>query len=236
MKRLRPFFGYYGSKWRLAPTYVKPRYDTIIEPFAGSAGYSCMYPDRDIVLVDSNPIVILIWRYLIHASPERILALPDVPPKGVSTLDVSDAERALIGMWCSKAPSAPREYMVPWATEYPGSSWWGARIRKRIADQLPAIRHWTAHLGDYTDSSAVAALEGAPATWFVDPPYAGRPGRTYTHGSKPLDYRALAAWCLDLPGQVIVCEAVGASWLPFAHHAEIRGVARRGKEAIWIKE
>jgi hypothetical protein len=32
---LRPFWRYYGGKWRAAPRYPAPRYDTIIEPFAG---------------------------------------------------------------------------------------------------------------------------------------------------------------------------------------------------------
>ena len=35
---LRPFFGYYGGKWRDAVKhYPEPAFETIIEPFAGSA-------------------------------------------------------------------------------------------------------------------------------------------------------------------------------------------------------
>jgi hypothetical protein len=33
--RLRPFFSFYGGKWRIARHYPTPKYDIIIEPFAG---------------------------------------------------------------------------------------------------------------------------------------------------------------------------------------------------------
>jgi len=33
-------FSYFGSKARIGNKYPKPIYDTIIEPFAGAAGYS----------------------------------------------------------------------------------------------------------------------------------------------------------------------------------------------------
>lgn len=227
MKGLRPFFGYFGSKWRLAPTYPAPVFDRLIEPFAGSAGYACRHHTQSVVLCESNPVIADIWAYLIGASTSRILALPDVPEEGISALTgVSFAERALMGMWCSKAPSAPRNTMVPWAAKYPGSSWWGPRIRDRLARQVPAIRHWSVVQGSFED------LHPERATWFVDPPYQVR-GSTYTCGSKSIDYAALGAWCRTRPGQVIVCENEGATWLPFEAHTCIRGVSRRSTEAVW---
>jgi hypothetical protein len=39
-RTVRPFFSFFGSKWRVAPHYPAPERDLIIEPFAGSAGYS----------------------------------------------------------------------------------------------------------------------------------------------------------------------------------------------------
>jgi len=38
-------FSYYGSKSKLAQHYPTPKYDTIVEPFAGAAGYS-LYGDN----------------------------------------------------------------------------------------------------------------------------------------------------------------------------------------------
>ena len=75
---MRPFWKYYGGKWRLAPTYSKPRSDVIIEPFARSAGYSVRFNAPRVILIDSDPVVIAVWRYLIGASAIEINALPDI--------------------------------------------------------------------------------------------------------------------------------------------------------------
>lgn len=74
--KLKPFFTYFGGKYRLAPKYPKPLYGTIIEPFAGSAGYSLRYPDREIILNDLDPVISGIWEYLIKVKEDEILALP----------------------------------------------------------------------------------------------------------------------------------------------------------------
>lgn len=80
---LRPFFGYYGGKYRNARKhYPRPAYGTIVEPFAGSAGYSVRYPDRRVILCEKDPKVAAVWRYLLAVSPTEILAIPDVPLDG----------------------------------------------------------------------------------------------------------------------------------------------------------
>lgn len=48
--RLRPFFSYFGGKWRDTPRLPAPKHPTIIEPFAGSAGYALRHYTRDVVL------------------------------------------------------------------------------------------------------------------------------------------------------------------------------------------
>ena len=53
---LRPFFNFYGGKWRAAPHYPAPRYARVVEPFAGAAGYSTRHHDRDIVLDRIDPM------------------------------------------------------------------------------------------------------------------------------------------------------------------------------------
>src|SRR5690606_36487887 len=59
---LRPFFGYYGGKWRDTPKhYTAPKHDLIVEPFAGSAGYALRYYNRDVVLVERDPILVTVW-------------------------------------------------------------------------------------------------------------------------------------------------------------------------------
>lgn len=43
---LRPFFTYFGAKWRAAPHYPPPTHPTVIEPFAGAAGYALRHHTR----------------------------------------------------------------------------------------------------------------------------------------------------------------------------------------------
>ncbi len=38
MTDLKPFFCYFGGKWRAAPHYPTPKHAEIVEPFAGAAG------------------------------------------------------------------------------------------------------------------------------------------------------------------------------------------------------
>ncbi len=41
-------FSYYGSKSKIVKHYPPPEYDTIIEPFAGSARYALMYYNKNV--------------------------------------------------------------------------------------------------------------------------------------------------------------------------------------------
>ncbi len=199
---------YFGSKWRSALRYPVPKYATIIEPFAGGAGYSLRYPDHNIVLIDKDPIIISIWRYLQTVTPDEILALPDVDTS-VDDLDICQQARWLIGFWLNtgaRSCKTPSSWMRSGIN--PGS-FWGESLRRRIAAQVARIRHWEMHCNDY---AAIDVPE--PATWFVDPPYQML-GMYYRYNRKTIDYAALAEWCKTRPGQVIVCEQEGADWLPF---------------------
>jgi len=230
-KRLRPFFSYYGSKWRLAPRYPKPVHDTIIEPFAGSACYSLTYPERRVRLFDKSEHVVGTWRYLIGASEAEIRALPDIGPETlIDGLPIPQEAKWLIGWWANRATVSPRSKMSAWMRRdtLSQSNVWGTGARERIASQLHAIRHWTITQGDYRDATDIEA------TWVIDPPYQGRAGKQYVHGSDAIDYADLGAWCKSRPGQVIVCENVGADWLPFAPWRQTKGARKQSREAIWL--
>jgi hypothetical protein len=61
---LRPLFGFYGGKWRDADkNYPPPQYRTIVEPFAGSAGYSVRYAHLDVVLCDVDPAITAVCEF-----------------------------------------------------------------------------------------------------------------------------------------------------------------------------
>ena len=228
---VRPFFTYYGGKWRSAKGYPAPLYDTIIEPFAGSAGYSLRYHRRRVVLVDLNPVVAGVWRFLISSSSSDILALP-LLEKGaqVSDLAVCQEARWLIGFCCNKGTSQPRLSLSAWGRDPAmGDQFWGERVRAKVAAQVPLIKHWEILEGDYS------AAPNQDATWFIDPPYSSG-GEHYPKKIK--DYSRLASWCRSRRGQAIVCESLGADWLPFRRHARIKalGAGKRKKtsdEMIW---
>jgi hypothetical protein len=228
---VRLFFTYLGGKYRIAPLYPPPRHATIIEPFAGSAGYSLNFPDRDVVLVERDERVAAVWRYLLTAEPADIRALPLIGQGWATIDDLTDlplGARYLIGFWLSKATTAPRKSPSAWALSRPDCSYWGPAVRERIAVQVPRIRHWRLIEGDYTLAPDVEA------SWFVDPPYTVR-GHQYRHGPSSLDYPALASWCRTRAGQVVVCEGEGASWLPFVPLARIKAQRAPVSEWVWVR-
>jgi hypothetical protein len=218
---LRPFWRYYGGKWRAAPRYPAPQRDTIVEPFAGAAGYATRYHDRRVVLVDRSPIIAGIWRYLIAAKPAEVLAIPNLPEGGtVDDLPVCQEARWLVGYWLNGGSDHPCKTPSAWAREHgDGVHWvgWSDKARNRIASQVEAIRHWRIIEGDYTDAPDV------DATWFVDPPYQTSAGRRYRE--QPDDFDALGAWTLARRGQVIACDQVGADWLPWSGDIEVKGTS-----------
>jgi hypothetical protein len=233
---MRPFWRYYGAKWRIAPRYPAPRHRTIIEPFAGAAGYSLRYPDRDVVLVEKYHVIAEIWRWLIGADPAEIRAIPEVD----AVVDLPDwvpqPARWLVGFTMGQARMRPALHTSAGliARRRSGTRWaegWTAAARARVAAQVAAIRHWRVIEGDYT------AAPDVEASWFVDAPYRGRSGAPYVHHSGKLDYPTLARWCRARRGQTIVCEAAGADWLPFAPFGSVRGMSGApSREAIWWQD
>jgi len=230
-KTLRPFWAYYGGKWRAAPRYPAPIYSTIIEPFAGAAGYSLRYTDRNVILVERNPKVAATWRYLLRVSASEVRALPLMQPgQTVDDLAVCDEARWLIGWWVNKGATSPCKSPSAWMRQGShASSFWGEQIRERIASQVESIHHWRLIEGDYTEAPDIEA------TWFIDPPYI-KAGKHYP--TKVDSYHSLSDWCRTRKGQVMVCENEGAEWLPFKPLFSIKGnESRRGgkvsREALW---
>lgn len=229
---MRPFFSYFGSKYRLAKEYCpSPAYDTIVEPFAGSACFSIRHADRNVILYDKDPVVAGVWDYLIRVTPQEILSIPDIPPGG-STDDLHICQEAkwLVGFRLCASDSSPKK--KPGKRMRIGArpkNYWGAAIRELIASQVGAIRHWKIYNRSYVDCDVTQ-----PATWFVDPPYQEM-GKHYRCGSKDIDYAELGSWCQTLQGEVIVCENTGATWLPFRHFASTRTTrgGRMSNEAFW---
>lgn len=226
---LRPFFTFFGGKWRLAPKYPAPLYDTIVEPFAGSAGYSVRYNAPNVVLFDADPTIVGVWQYLIGVSEREVLALPDIAhDRTVDDYGLCPEARDFVGFWMNKAMTAPCNRPSKWLRSgiRPDSSW-GVSTRERIASQLGQIRHWQAINQPWYTAPDIEA------TWFIDPPYKVR-GSRYRFGSDLIDFDKLGEWCQARSGQVIACENEGADWLPFVPFADAKTArSNRSAEVVW---
>jgi len=233
MKTLRPFFSYFGSKWRLSGQMPEPSRLTIIEPFAGAAGYSLRHHQHHLVkLYDLDPVICSIWSYLIQAPESEILALPDFTGS-VDDLQVCQEAKHLIGFWLNKGCTVPKKTMSAWGRnpvhKAKPCNFWGPGVRQRIASQQKYIRHWT------IDQSSYADIPKVEATWHVDPPYQNQ-GKHYRCSAKNIDFAQLGKWCKSLPGQVMVCEQAGADWLPFQDLANAKSTKGISKEVLWTSE
>lgn len=228
-----PFWRYYGGKWRAAPHYPAPRHATIVEPFAGEAGYSLRYHDRQIILVEKYPVLAEMWRWLIAASAAEVIAIPTVEHVDDLPSWVPEGARYLVGFSMNDACVSPkrqlsagRKRLASMGRRFEG---WNENRREMTARQSQLIKHWTIMEGDYSQCPDVEA------TWFVDPPYNNKVGACYVHGPGAINYHDLGAWCRDRMGQVIVCENEGADWLDFHPFATLKaGINGKGsREVVW---
>jgi site-specific DNA-adenine methylase len=230
---LAPMLSYFGGKWRTALHYPPPRYDTIVEPFAGGAGFSLRYPHKKVILVDRDEKIAAVWQYLIKVKSSEILCLPLIRNgESVDDLPIGEEGRLLLGYWISHGSASPRKTPSAWMREASESSgFWGEAIRYRIARQVEYIRHWKMIHGDYTDAP------DHDATWFIDPPYQ-QAGKSYRYSSKKIDFDHLGDFCKTRSREVIACENAGADWLPFEPFRNVistNGKVRSGKskEVVW---
>ena len=216
MKPIGPFMKVFGSKWGASRKhrYPAPKHNTIYEPFAGGAGYSCTHYDKNVILRESCFELSKLWGWLINtAKPSDIAEIPILKP-GTNILEIGLTEgQALLAKWWQRTNN---HSTITWVT----SSWcnkpgqWTANTRARISEEVEAIKHWK--VGEHT----------GPCTVFCDPPYQFN----YRYGQPSLDYQALAKEmkaAKKIGSQVIVCEAVGKNgelpkYLPFKEsHSQV---------------
>jgi len=228
LPHLRPFFPFYGSKWNTARYYPAPRGPCVVEPFAGSAGYSTFYGVESAVLLDADPIIAGVWRYLMHVKRSEVLSLPLMEDleSSVDDFKLPEEARHLIGFWLNRGSATPKKRRTAFSARTErGQLVWGERARARIADQVERIRGW---------SVKAASYESAPwgDTTFVDPPYESK-GKFYRVRFEA--FASLSYWCRTRPGHTVVCENKGATWLPFQPLGKFKSTRGRSAEVLWTK-
>jgi len=204
-------FKYFGSKRRLAPTYQPPHHDLIVEPFAGAAAYAVYWLTRAsqtrAVLIDKDPQVIDLWDRLLSMTPTEISEYPD-PQVGDRTDDLLWLTSAsAMSVWGAVRNSGEAQVTERQFHDWPGVKWRMAQDRALIGDRDRV----DLMVGDYTDAT------NTEATWFIDPPYQSQ-GVWYVENGSSIVWPDLARWCQSRNGQIIVCEASPADWLPFEPH------------------
>lgn len=210
-------FSYYGSKSKLVDLYPRPIYDTIVEPFAGSARYSLKYWDRNVILVDAYNTITDVWNYLQTASPQDIMALPELSYKeSIKDYHLSDGEMKLMSFMVARGVASP-QYIVQKFSDI-------ALAKKRIASNLHKIKHWRIVNGDFR------CIANVQSTWFIDPPY--QYGGEHYRVNK-INYPDLAERCHSRVGQVIVCENTKADRMNFRPMKQFSGAYSVTTEAIW---
>lgn len=221
-------FPFYGSKWNIARYYPRPDRATVVEPFAGGAGYSSFHGVRKAVLIDKDPIIAGLWTYLTRVGVAEIMALPEMPEAGDSVDNYTLPQEAkwLIGFWLNRGSATPKKTRTAYSARTDRAQLnWGARAKERIASQLHLVEEWTVREGDYEDAPDI------DATWFIDPPY-GDKGKYYRVPFA--DFTGLGRWCRGRRGSVIACEAKGADWLPFRNFGTFKSTRGTADEVAYI--
>ena len=228
---------YYGAKNRIASKYPKPIHETIIEPFAGSAGYSLHHYQKNVILIEKDEKTFGALHYLINAKSCEIMSLPLLSiDDDLRDMNLPNEARWLIGFWLNNGVASPVNRLSKWAREAGNcSQYWSEKCRARLASFSEMIKHWKIIHGSFDNAPDIQA------TWFIDPPYQ-KAGDRYKCSSKEIDFVRLADWCKSRRGQVMVCENKGASWLPFNDFCSMSGANKRGNgrrksiEVIWTNE
>lgn len=227
-------FSYFGSKHGLAPHYQPPGFGTIIEPFAGAAGYSVYWarPGQRVFLYDKDPRIVALWETLMGASAAQVLS--DCEEQVAAGIATHPFLTMIEGSGSVRAAGMREELVNDWLKVQ-----WG-QARRRILGVLPLVQSgkWSIECCSYE------TLENRRAVWFIDPPYkpyGTAAGSEYREGASGIDYEHLAAWCKARSGQVIVCEQQPADWMPFRPFRRQNSQATRNigsqerVEVIWSK-
>ena len=131
-------WSYYGSKSKIVDYYPTPKFQKIIEPFAGSAKYALKYFEKDVLLVDKYEPIIKLWKWLQLCSPNDIKKLP-VLKQGDDIRNIAglcEEERILLGYGAQAGVAIFGNTVTEAGTRNM------VTMFKNVANNLHKIKHW----------------------------------------------------------------------------------------------
>lgn len=169
-------FHYSGNKKRLSPLLRKPVSDIVIEPFAGSAGYSLYYKPSKVILFENNTDIYNLWNWLITATTikdlEKLESLKVSVKTDIRTLNLPKPEETLFRLTCASVYVGQLSSWIAYPQNSVNFSF--------LKENLDYIKNNITLGGkDFRES---LSLKG---TFFIDPPYVGTHGN-YKDKSKKL--------------------------------------------------
>ncbi len=223
-------FPYFGQKQAILKYYQEPVCDLIVEPFYGSAKYAARYGlTRDVHINDTYKVIYGIWKWIQGATRSDVYNLPKLTKPGQSLNDIkslSDPERWLLGFATGVGRAQPSAKITNFAAHRQGT----VQLRRDLLKLVDGkISHWKITNIDYS-----LLPDYKEATWFIDPPYQYF-GKHYKHNEKKIDFKKLGKWCKSRSGQVIVCEAGAADWLPFKPLIQDKKLKRLQRDDEYIE-
>lgn len=198
-----PLFKWFGSKWLGSKYYPAPHSSKVVEPFAGGAGYSLRYCNKEVLLAESNQQIRELWRWMIEeASSDLVMDIPLGIGEGfnIQDLPLSMGQKLLLKNWQRTNNVGNCWTISPWGNK-PGQ--WTESTRARVAEDIYQVKHWRV-VDDGFSLLESSLSDDDSITWFIDPIYQ----YNYQYGVKGFDHQRLARAVNSLRGQVIVCEAV----------------------------
>lgn len=230
---------YYGGKSKIVHHYPVPTHSLLIEPFAGSGAYSWHHrrmdsgAPREVWLNDLDARTYSIWKFLTSPDASDIVEayVPETVEAGTKISEIIPADYpGLVEMCRAEANQGTQGARgVHDQVTSMGAKCW--KVRRKALQVIPEVKDWRITNSSYED------LINVDATWFVDPPYSNPAGSRYR--TTGINYEALGWWCLNRKGQTIVCENLGANWLPFVpmEHSRVSIRSRYqkadAKEVMW---
>lgn len=221
-----------GGKWKTSKYYPKPRYDLVVEPFAGGAGYSTYY-DKRAMLFDVDPKVADAWDFVLRGDLDTLPRGLDIGTELDSVAWSHPGAREIVDRACHIGGGVKRVN----ADGNCVSRWRDVTRASKIAS-CKKVRE----LGTEFFKADYRSAPDVEATWFFDPPYQHFASANAKYDAPPIDYAELRDFIMSRRGQIIVCEGAGADWLPFEtlrhsrSHVNSCGKARYVEALIYYVE